>query len=360
MKKFGVLIILLNCCFALTLSLDQPSVYLDTDRGAATTHKVRLSNSGEDNLRLKIYAQDWQYTEDGAKEFLPAGSTPYSCANWLKLSAETLTIPANSSKEVTFELRTPKDAVGGHQAVIFFETVDETPAGQVSYGARLGTLVYQRTRKNTIVAIDPQTLKTGWQNNQYIYELAFRNNGNAWNSIRGSLALIEDGNVLEQIELATQGLLPGESAVYTGAFTQRPNAERVEVFYMLEDFDGALQTGQLLSADSAEAISRTQVWIESFDPVFNPTKNALQVSTVISASKISRVSPVVRIFNLQTNKEAKMAEFNPKTLRPYKAETLNVSWPIINGKLPPGEYKCVLNVHNGQKMLSEQKIVRIY
>jgi len=360
MRKFGLVFLLWSCCFALTLSLDQPSLHLETARGSRTTHKINLANRGDSPLRLKVYVQDWQYAENGAKEFLMPGSSPYSCTDWITLSGEELTIPANSKREFTFDLQTPEKAEGGRQAVIFFETVDNTDVGQISYGARLGTLVYQRTRKNTIMAIDPQTLAFGLRDGQYVYELSFRNNGNAWNAVRGSLALIEEGKVLEQAELGAQGILPGEAAVYTGTFTSQPQSDRVEVLYTLEDFDGVLQTGQLLAADSAEAIASTKVWIESFEPVFNPKKNALQISCALSASNTLRVTPVVKIFNIATKELAKTAEFNPKLLRPYKVATLTVDWPVINGKLPPGEYNCVLSVRNGQEVLTEQKKVRIY
>ncbi|MDR1997618.1 MAG: hypothetical protein LBQ83_04785 [Candidatus Margulisbacteria bacterium] len=362
MKKLVVLLCVLNFCFALSLSLDQPSLHLETERGARTKHRLKLTNRGDTDLRLKVYAMDWRYMEDGAKEFLAPDTRPYSCADWLVLPQDRVQIPARSTLEYRFELKTPPNAAGGHQAVLFFETETADASGGLNYGLRLGSLIYQKTRKYTLDAIEPVLLKTRLQDGVYTYELFFENKGNAWNSVQGSVTLLEDGAVLEQQELGVKGLLPGDTAMYAGSFEQGATADRVEVLYLLEDATGALQTGQLLSADSAESIAQTKLWVERFEPVYNPAHGALEILCELEASNVLRVNPVVKIYNVATKRLVKTVEFNPKVLRPNKAETLTISWPTgsaVIGALPPGEYNCVLNIKNGRDTVTEQKIVRI-
>jgi hypothetical protein len=354
------LLLLLNFACALNLSLDQPSIHLETARGSTVTSKIRLTNRGAEELNLRVYARDWRYAEGGAKEFLPAGESESSCADWLKLSADTLAIPAGGTKDFYFELRTPADAGGGHQAVIFFETIAAS-GGTVSYGARLGSIIYQKTKRYTLDAVEPLALRAGLRDDVYAYELVFENRGNAWNSVRGSLALVENGAALEQVELPLKGLLPGEAAEYAGSFAGG-GEDRLEVLYVLEDAYGAVQTGQLLTADSAEAVAKTRLWVERFEPVFNPARRSLDIFCDLQASSVLRVSPVVKIYNVETKKQVKTVEFNSKLLRPYETGALTVSWPLdaaVIGALPPGEYNCVLNVKNGLETVSEQKVIRI-
>ena len=364
MKKLAALLLIsFNFCLAISVSLDQPSLHLETERGKTSQHKIKLTNNNPEPLNLKVYVQDWQYTNDCAKEFLPPGTLPNSCAEWINISAYRVTILAYSAVEYRFELKTPSNASGGSQAVIFFETDSSLSAGNMNYGVRLGALVYQKTKKYTVEALDPVLLKARQQNGKYVYELAFENNGDAWNSARGSVALIRDGEILEQVELETKGMLPGQTAEYFGSFTANAEADRVEILYMLEDAGGSLQTGQLLTSDSAEAIAQTKVWVEKFEPVYNKTQNALNITCAVASITPLRVSPVVKIFRQDNNELVKTVEFNPKVLRPNKIETMTIGWPIganILGSLPAGEYSCVLSIKHGNEVTTDKKTVRIY
>ena len=362
MKKILGLLLLIGFSFAMSISLDQPSLHLVTERGQTSRHKIKLTNNNPAPLTLKVYVQDWLYAENGTKEFLSAGTADYSCADWISLSASRITIPANSAQEFRFELRTPTNASGGHQAVIFFETEDDLQAGGISYGARLGSLVYQKTRRHTLEALEPIWLKAGQQNGKYVYELAFENAGDAWNSAQGRVTLIRDGEVLAQAELEYKSMLPGQTVEYFGSFDVIVEADRVEVLYMLEDAGGSLQTGQLLTVDSAEAIAQTRVWIEKFEPVFDRTRNALNITCEMASITTLRVDSVVQIFRADNNQLVKTAEFNPRILRPNRVERMTVSWPTgfnILGSLSAGEYICVLSIRHGNETVTDKKTVRI-
>ncbi|GBR72435.1 hypothetical protein HP1_116 [Candidatus Termititenax spirochaetophilus] len=361
MKKLLYLLFcgLLSLGFSLTLSLDQPSIHLETDRGSSVTHKINLYNQNDKPLKLKIYVRDWEYTESGAKAFLKSGSADSSCADWLKLSADSITLPANSEEEYAFTLKTPKDAEGGHQAVIFFET-DADLKGRVQYGARIGALIYQKTKKHTQEYLEPQVLKNISNREGYAYELSFRNSGNAWNSAGGRLDLIIDGDAVEQIDLPQTGLLPNETVRYAGVFEQPFSSGRAEVLYTIEDAGGALLTGQLLSTEAAQDISDAELWIESFEPEYSKAKRTLQVRCQVAALEYMTVKPVVYIFTADTNKRVKTVEYNSRRLTPNKTETMTVSWPIgLPGSIPPGRYMCVLEIKKGAEVISAKRTIRI-
>ncbi|GBR76999.1 hypothetical protein NO2_1461 [Candidatus Termititenax persephonae] len=344
---------------ALSISLDQPSIFLETDRGLSVTHKIKLINRGQEDLNLYVYVRDWVYAENGVKEFLPPGESQYSCADWLELSSDHLTVPANSSREFPFVLKTPGDATGGHQAVIFFEA-GLPGSGRINYAARLGALIYQKTKRYSLDYIEPVALKASLQKGRYVYNMDFRNSGDAWNTIQGNVALVSDGEALEQIELYTKGLLPGESVKYSGVFEQTGLPDRMEIFYMLEDEYGNLQTGQVLSADSAKAVAAREMWIEKFDPVYVLAKNAIQINCEIAVTKPRSVRPTVSIYNSETNVRVKTVEFNAKQVNPGNPAKLAVSWPLgLPGSIPPGEYLCVLSIGSGNDAVSARKMIRI-
>jgi hypothetical protein len=362
-KLFLAILLMCGLASALTtISIDRPSIFLETDRGSAVTHRINLTNRNSTDLKLLVYTNDWLHTAKGGKEFLEPGGSRFSCADWLTLEAESIVVPANSTLPFSFTLRTPEDAAGGHQAVIFFET-DLPGTGNIHYGARVGSLVYQKTRKYTEDFLDTQRLKAAKQNGVYSYDINLRNSGNAWNSAHGFVALVVDGEALEEVELFTRGLLPDDTARYTGVFNRRTTVDskaRVEILYMLEDANGALQTGQLLTADSAQAVAGAKLWVEKFEPEHNQTKNTLQIRCDIAAAAAMTIKPALTIYDTATNQRVKTVEFNAKQIKPGKVETLNVSWPIgLPGSIPAGEYVCVLTVQNDADTLMEEKIIRI-
>ncbi|MDR1114534.1 MAG: hypothetical protein LBL50_05530 [Candidatus Margulisbacteria bacterium] len=362
-KLFSAILFMCGLASALTtISIDRPSIFLETERGSAVTHKINLTNRNNTDLKLLVYANDWIYTAKGGKEFLEPGGSQFSCADWLTLEAESIVVPANSTAPFSFTLRTPADAEGGHQAVIFFET-DLPGTANIRYGARVGSLIYQKTRKHTEDFLDTLGLKTAKRNGVYTYDIGLRNSGNAWNSAHGFVALVVDGEPLEEVELFTRGLLPDDTVRYNGIFSRRVTGdrnERVEILYMLEDANGALQTGQLLSSDSAQAVAGAKLWVEKFEPTHDKTKNVLQIRCDLAVAETRTIKPAISIYDTATNQRVKIVEFNAKQIKPGKVETLNVSWPIgLPGSIPAGEYICVLTIQSGAETLMEEKIIRI-
>jgi len=108
----------------LSIRLDQSNVKLSIPAGSSYTGTVKVYNQANHPVAVKIYLQDWEYTDkqDGSKDFFPAGSTSFSCAPWISFSPSELIIPAYGVKQVNYTINIPSQAIGAYYCVMFFET----------------------------------------------------------------------------------------------------------------------------------------------------------------------------------------------------------------------------------------------
>jgi hypothetical protein len=228
--------------YAFSFSIDQPSLHVTTYRGNSDTYRVVVRNPNETAITIKAYAQDWEYTESGAKRFMAKGTSPYSCAAWITMEKPTVTIDPKSSREVSFRLTTPRDATGGHTAVVFFETELPSSANVLSYGMRLGAIVYQETKdltKTELVVYEKGVSLDGKEAKLFI---KVRNDGNAWNSVGGEFSAMTEEGVVQKKKLDTYNLLPGQKTMIKQTL---PRVKDAVYTYVIEDAKKNLQTGEM-------------------------------------------------------------------------------------------------------------------
>lgn len=128
-----------------SLSIDNPSIYIVSDPASTQNGEINVQNNGTNTLKIKAYVADWAYSNGGSKAFYPAASTKYSCANWIHVTPANLSLKPLGTEQVKYIITTPKNAEGGHVAVIFFESVFEEK-GDILVGGRIGSIVYQETK----------------------------------------------------------------------------------------------------------------------------------------------------------------------------------------------------------------------
>ena len=126
-----------------TFSVEPSRVELSIPAGKRRGKSLTVDNAkSSDPVHLKIYVQDVTYLPDGTNDFLPPGSTAWSCANWLEIGPMELDIPARKSAEVRLSALAPEGAQGGHYAIVFFETSPSyAEPGGIGMNFRIGALV---------------------------------------------------------------------------------------------------------------------------------------------------------------------------------------------------------------------------
>ena len=140
--------ICLSSAHAVTLRTNQSKVRVIALPGEAQAGSIEVENPSEATLIVKVFTEDWKYTavHDGSKDFLPAGTTGNSCAEWISFFPPEFILTPFSKQKVNYTVKTPKDLLTGHYAVLFFQTSIGKPDLKEGVGMnvniRIGTLFY--------------------------------------------------------------------------------------------------------------------------------------------------------------------------------------------------------------------------
>jgi len=107
-----------------------PAIFRFTlEKGKTQTQNLRLFNSSDKPLQLRLYLGDWQRDTLGNHIYAPASSYTESCARWVTFSEDFVELPAKEEKVVTVTMTLP-DSVSATEAMkwtmLFVETSKET------------------------------------------------------------------------------------------------------------------------------------------------------------------------------------------------------------------------------------------
>lgn len=344
---------------AFSFSIDKPSVFTETTPGKTWRSFVNITNNNATPLKLKAYVMDWQYGPERQKIFLAPGSQANSCARWLKLEEQEFTIKPKSKKTFFFELATPKDAVGGSQAVIFFEADVADVAVEkkgLSLGARIGTLIYQNTKGHSNYQLMLEDQKVSTAGNKFFYKVTVKNSGNTWNSASGIFSLIKNEDVAAQNFSGLIGLLPGESHVFAGEFVADNNSELI---FSIEDHRENILSDRINSSavervkSSRQQLSSDLLNINLFTADYQAPELRLFLKVTLAGNP-QIVFPEVKVFDKKNNKRVKTIAFTEKVLQNQESVEFKTTWPA-GEYLPVGNYTAVVNLEYQGKVISEKR-----
>ncbi|MFH1782460.1 MAG: hypothetical protein ABH848_02465 [Candidatus Omnitrophota bacterium] len=187
------------------VQIDQAKIRLSILPGKSQAGMIRVSNASSEPKQVKTYLEDWVYNEagDGSKDFTSAGTTKLSGTDWITFSPADFTVPPNWHQDINYRVSVPKDAEGGHYAVLFFENLLEELSGDekgvaVPVAVRMGTLFYIEA-KNTInkkAEVNNFDLKIDPQENLFTISADFLNTGNVDIESKASFYIIDDEGIV--------------------------------------------------------------------------------------------------------------------------------------------------------------------
>lgn len=105
--------------------------------GTATL--LRIDNEGEDVMRFRVYAVDFDQDRDGEHHFAAAGTFPRSCAGRLSFAPDALTVPAGSGAVVRVSLEPGDDPTCW--SMLFVEA-PSAGTGAIRVNQRIGVKIY--------------------------------------------------------------------------------------------------------------------------------------------------------------------------------------------------------------------------
>lgn len=224
--------VFINSARALELpSIDKSKIRLSILRGQSKYGEITVENSTPETRKITLYLGDWQYlpTSDGSKEFLPADTTPLSCASWISFSPSEITLPPFSKQKVSYAVKVPAEAKdGGHYAALFFEnnfgkfeTSQNEMRATMGIVIRLTTLFYievEGTVKRT-ATIGGLTATVGSDPKTSLIKMDFYNTGNADITCGGTFHIMDkDGLVLSRKEFNNVYTFPDKSAKLSATY----------------------------------------------------------------------------------------------------------------------------------------------
>lgn len=145
-----VLMLLLSSSHAsaeLLLSFTPMLVELNAGSGSVRAFEVTMANDSKaETGRFLIYAADLIQKPNGDYEVSDAGKSEFSCAKWIRLSADKATIGPSEAVTVKGTLTVPRGASGGRYAAVVYElipdgTKDPSAFASTSFVHRFVTVV---------------------------------------------------------------------------------------------------------------------------------------------------------------------------------------------------------------------------
>ncbi len=240
----------MDVSWAFSMNVDPPRVEARLVPGQTISGTIQLANTGDAPMSVRAYVQDWVYDDEGGKTFLPPGSTGTSCATWIHLTPSELVLPPQSTANVRYTVTSPRDATGGHVAVIFFESdiSDQPTENNVSLllAGRIGTIVYHETvnRSQRLGDITALEVQAPGPTRSLQASVTFENRGDVHVRSTGTINIIgADGRYYGKTAVPEIRTLPGESrtavAEWFGTLSPGPYVAVVTMDYG-EDYSGEL------------------------------------------------------------------------------------------------------------------------
>lgn len=228
MKKLYFCLIILIAVFGLnsaaqaaSVRLDHPKVELELAPGESYSGEVTAENSADEELKLRLYLEDWKYKPSGKgdKDFFPSGTTEFSASPWITFSPADEVLKPFGKVTARYTIRVPENAQGAYYSVLFFETIlgmAQNPDGSnVLVAGRIGALfivhVKGTVRKEGQLRAVEIVPPTG--NAPLVVKTELVNSGNVELIASGKfLAMDETGKIAARGDLGSIYTQPGQSA----------------------------------------------------------------------------------------------------------------------------------------------------
>ncbi len=226
LSVYGVLFLMLlawpSVSFA-GIRIDKPKIKISVAPGDYESGFIKVENRDGQPVVIRVYLEDWVSSGDDQtgsdKIFMPKGTTPLSCSNWISFSPADFTLAPGEGREVQYTVNLPKEAKGGYYSVMFFESqggalekADESGENiTVKIMNRLGALFYVEAQGTINKTAEYQNINIGYKLNDLTVSGNFVNTGNTDISVTGTFNVIDDeGLVYARGEFNKLFVLPQE------------------------------------------------------------------------------------------------------------------------------------------------------
>ena len=208
--------------FASTIRISNPKIELELAPGETYSGEIAVENPDSDEVKTKIYLEDWNYAPGGTgeKKFFPAGTTALSASRWITFSPSAEVLKPFGRIVERYTVTVPQDAKGGYTSVLFFESIlgtapTEEEGVNVLVAGRIGALFFihvKGTEKRT-GEIQKLEIVPPEGNKPLEIRTTLADTGNIDLAVGGNFLIMDtEGKVLGRGDLAKLYTLPGDIA----------------------------------------------------------------------------------------------------------------------------------------------------
>lgn len=184
---------------AATIRISTPRIDLELSPGEAYSGEIIAENPGDEEIKTKLYLEDWTYSPGGTgeKKFTPIASTPLSASKWITFNPTEEVIKPFGRVTARYTVTVPTEAKGAYYSVLFFETLLGTTTDEegvnVLVAGRIGALFFIQVkgtvdRKGEIQSLE---LKAPEGNRPLEVSTTFQNSGNVDITLGGNFLIMD-------------------------------------------------------------------------------------------------------------------------------------------------------------------------
>lgn len=190
---------------AATIRISTPKIELELAPGETYSGELIAENPADEEVKAKIYLEDWVYTAGGTgeKKFTPVASTPLSCSKWVTFTPTQETIPPFGRITVRYTVTVPPSAQGTYYSVLFIETllgntVDEEGVNVLVAG-RIGALFFVQVKGTTERNGRIKSIQLNAPQGNKPMEVAttFENTGNVDITLGGNFLIMDESGKIQ-------------------------------------------------------------------------------------------------------------------------------------------------------------------
>jgi P pilus assembly chaperone PapD len=183
--------------------------------GTNETNVIEVRNEGTAPTRIAVHAGDWTMDRKGSVSFSPAGSDPFSCANWIQINPTDFRLDPGQIRQIRYSLTVPAEAKeGGYRAAIALEGLPPPQEGaskrKMTLNGRIVVMAYATVGSPEIRG-QFQDFRVTAANKRISFKLTLANQGDVHFRIKKSFITIKNsrGEEVSRVEVPDIPVLPG-------------------------------------------------------------------------------------------------------------------------------------------------------
>lgn len=194
-----------------------------TSPGVAFNGLIRIQNSDTNPTTVRVYTADYRTGTNGASLFADPGVLPRSNGKWYALSADSMEIPAKSTREIAYRGMVPDEAnlQGSYWSLVFVEeqspippistnSLLKLPSASIRTVVRFATIVLNEIGEAEPINLKVIERKVVEEASRRSLSLLIENRGRSMTVPVPSLEVLDDqGSTVRKVDLNPSRIFPG-------------------------------------------------------------------------------------------------------------------------------------------------------